>query len=137
MIFVLTLGIMVILCAMVLIFTQNMRVEALGSANRRSLSQASAIELGVEMLVLHTVETYPGDAVSITQMPAEGVAVGNGYFWILRPDPTSDQFYSFGITDEASKLNLNASVSDAAATGKSARDPAGVSADRPAGNVQQ
>ncbi|HEY1921343.1 MAG TPA: type II secretion system protein GspK, partial [Tepidisphaeraceae bacterium] len=47
------------------------------------------------------------DAMTITQVPAEGIQVGSGYFWILQYDPDSDQDYLYGITDEASKLNIN------------------------------
>ena len=32
--------------------------------------------------------------------------VGDGYFWLLRPS-ANESMYEFGISDEASKINLN------------------------------
>jgi type II secretory pathway component PulK len=107
-IFVTTLGIMVVLGALLLVFAQSMRTEAIASANRLASSQADAVEQGAEQWVLANVEEYTTDAVSITQLPAEAIPVGDGYFWILRPNQQSNSEYDFGIDDEAGKLNLNA-----------------------------
>lgn len=106
-IFITALGIIIILTGMVLVFAQEMRTEASASANRLSIAQADAVEQAAEMWVLGQMDSYPADAVTITTVPAEGVQVGAGYFWILHPDPTQDQQYAFGITDECSKLNIN------------------------------
>jgi type II secretory pathway component PulK len=107
MIFVTALGIIVILTGLALVFAQEMRTEALASANRRSQAQADSIELGAEQWVLAQVEAYQPDAMTITQVQAEAIQVGSGYFWITTPDPDSDQQYMFGITDESGKLNIN------------------------------
>ena len=40
--------------------------------------------------------------------PAEGMQVGDGYFWLLRQAPSDDDYGDFGLVDEASKFNLNA-----------------------------
>lgn len=106
-IFVTALGIIVILGGLVLVFAQNMRTESVASGNRLSYVQADAVEQGAEKWVLAQVESYPGDAVTITEVPAEALQVGSGYFWVLSRDPKGDQSYAFGITDEAGKLNLN------------------------------
>lgn len=106
-IFITALGVIVVLSGLVLVFAQSMRTEAIASANRMSYIQADAVEQGAEKWVLAQVEANRGDAVTITQVPAEGIQVGNGYFWILRPNPDSDQQYSFGIADESAKLNIN------------------------------
>ena len=107
MIFVTALGIIVILTGLALVFAQEMRTEALASANRRSQAQADAIEQGAEQWVLAQVDAYQTDAMTITQVPAEAIQVGSGYFWIMTPDPDSDQEFMFGITDESGKLNIN------------------------------
>ena len=106
-IFVTALGIIVILTGLALVFAQAMRTEALASANRRSQAQADAIELGAEQWVLAQTEAYQGDGGQITQVPAEAIQVGTGYFWIMQFNPDSDSTYLFGITDESSKLNIN------------------------------
>ena len=107
MIFVTALAIILILAGLVLVFCQDMRTEAVGSGNRLAYVQADAIEQGAEKWVLAQCESYPGDAITITEVPAEALQVGNGYFWILAPNATTDQQYWFAITDEAGKLNIN------------------------------
>jgi DNA uptake protein ComE-like DNA-binding protein len=118
MIFVTALGITVILSGLVLVFAQEMRTEAITAANRLAYTQVDAIEQGAEQWVLAQVEAYRPDAVTLSQVPAEALQVGPsgagntaapgaGYFWILTPDPDTDQAYQFGITDEAGKINLN------------------------------
>ena len=85
------LGIIVILAGMLLAYSVSMRSEGLASANRLSYAQADAVEQAAEMWVLAQIESYPADALSVTEVPAEGVQVGTGYFWILHPDPTQYQ----------------------------------------------
>ncbi|HSU68522.1 MAG TPA: helix-hairpin-helix domain-containing protein [Tepidisphaeraceae bacterium] len=106
-IFVTALGIIVILSGLVLVFAQSMRTEAVASGNRLSYVQADAVEQGAEKWVLAQCETYPGDGVTITEVPAEALQIGSGYFWVLAPYQQDDQHYQFGITDEAGKLNIN------------------------------
>lgn len=106
-IFVTALGVIVILTGLLMAYAQQMRVEAISSANRLAYVKADAIERAAESWVRAQVETTAPDAVTIMQIPAEAIPVGDGYFWILRADPNSDQNYSFGITDESAKLNLN------------------------------
>ena len=110
-IYILALGVTVVLTGMVLVFARNMRTESMASANRLSLAQADAIEKGAEQWALAQVNTYQRDAVTITQIPAEAIQVGDGYFWLLHPNPTTDQAYMAGIVDETSKLNINTAIS--------------------------
>jgi DNA uptake protein ComE-like DNA-binding protein len=111
-IFVTALGIILILSALVLVFCQDMRTEAIASGNRLAYVQADAIEQGAEKWVLAQAETYAPDAITVTQVPAEALQVGNGYFWILAPNPNTDQQYWFAITDEAGKVNINTAKSN-------------------------
>ncbi|HUB27047.1 MAG TPA: hypothetical protein VL992_16600, partial [Tepidisphaeraceae bacterium] len=97
----------VILAGLVLAFAEKMRTEALASANRLSYLQADAVEQAAEQFVLAQVDEYTTDAVTITEVPAAGLQVGNGYFWILRPNQDEDDQYDFGIADECSKLNIS------------------------------
>ncbi len=106
------LWIMIILVAVVLVLARSMRVEGVSSANRQSMIEADAIERGAEQFVLSQVDGSKGDAVSAISLNAEAMPIGTGYFWILRPDPDTDQNYGFGITDESSKLNLNVATTD-------------------------
>jgi len=107
MIFVVTLGIIVVLTAMLLSFAQEMRTEALSSANRLSAIQAEAIEHGAEQWAMAQVEANVPDALDITSVPADTLPLGGGYFWILRADPDQDNTHVFGIADESGKVNLS------------------------------
>ncbi len=111
-IMVAALWIMIILVAVLLVLARSMRVEGVSSANRQSLIEADAIERGAEQFVLSQVDGSKGDARTAVSGNAEAMPVGNGYFWILRPDPETDQTYAFGITDEGSKLNLNIATTE-------------------------
>lgn len=107
MIFIVTLAIIVLLTAMLLSFAQNMRTEALSSANRLSTIQAEAIEHGAEQWVLAQVEAGAPDVLAVTTVAADTLPLGGGYFWLLRTDPDQDTTHAFGITDEAGKVNLS------------------------------
>jgi type II secretory pathway component PulK len=120
MIFVTALGIIVILTALALVFANSMRTEALESANRRSQAQADAIELGAEQFVLAQIDAYRTDAYTITTevqtdtipLPSDG-SDKPGYFWILPSDLSQVNGGPVcGITDEASKLNINSTTAD-------------------------
>jgi DNA uptake protein ComE-like DNA-binding protein len=127
-IFIIALAITVILSALLLVYSQEMRTNASESANFASAAQADAVEQGAEQWVLAQVEanTTPlpaagGSSTSLggastaqdpTKIPAMALQVGGGYFWLLHPDPTQDQTYAFGIQDESGKLNLNSATSD-------------------------
>ncbi|HET6251703.1 MAG TPA: hypothetical protein VFE47_28720 [Tepidisphaeraceae bacterium] len=130
MIFVTAMWIIIVLAALVLIFAHEMRVEVVASANRAYTDQASSIEHGAEQYVLAAVDACGGDAITVMQTPCEQIQIsapadadgsfsGNGYFWIMQPYPDSDQtpnaqdYAAYGITDEASKLNLNVATSPA------------------------
>jgi type II secretory pathway component PulK len=106
MIFVTTLWVTLILAALVLVFARSMGVEALASSNRLAADQAAAVELGGEQWVLAQVDNVDGTADYVMNTNAEALPIGKGYLWLLRPaaDETS---YEFGLTDEASKLNIS------------------------------
>lgn len=106
-VFITAVCVVVVLGALVLIFARSMRTELTSADNRVSAEQASTIELGAEQYVISAVDACDGDAVTVMQTPAEQVALGDGYFWIMQPYPTDDSTYAFGITDENQKLNIN------------------------------
>jgi len=106
-IFITAVAIMLILGSLTLVFCMNMRAEAFSAANRVAYLQADAIEQGVEQWVLDLCENNPGDAALITQQPANAVPIGSGYFWILTPSDQGDDYFAYGISDEAGKININ------------------------------
>src|SRR5437660_4003449 len=99
--------VLVILGSLIIVMARSVQVEATASANRLSAIQTDAIERAAEQFVLAQVDGAQGDAVYVTSTDAEAIPVGDGYFWLLHPDPDDDRQYRFGIVDESSKLNLN------------------------------
>jgi type II secretory pathway component PulK len=108
--------IVIVLGALLLVFARSMRAEAIASGNRMAALQAAAIERGAEQYVLSLAEQAKGDFSQISDISAEQMPVGDpnapGYFWLIRPDPDDDQYYDFGLVDEASKVSLNAASVD-------------------------
>jgi hypothetical protein len=104
---IVTLGILIVLAAMVLVLAHSMRVEGLCSANRLSAQQAAAVEQGAIQYVIASVDGLDGGVPVEADLLSSGVQVGDGAFWLLRPDRDDDRQYAFGIADEGGKINLN------------------------------
>jgi type II secretory pathway component PulK len=100
--------VIVVLVGLVLVLGQTMRVELASSSNELSTLQAQSVEQGAIQYVLYNLASLQGQMPLATNMPCEAVQVGQGAFWILRSNETTDDFtYCFGVTDECSKVNLN------------------------------
>jgi type II secretory pathway component PulK len=111
------MGIMIVLTGLVLVFGRQMRVEALASGNLVASLQADAIVAGaakhvVNQLVTNLTTNFlePLQSNIDQEIQAQAVALGDGLFWIVRPNADDERQYSFGVVDEASKLNLNSSI---------------------------
>jgi len=110
---IVTMWILLVLAGLVLVLARTMRVEGDRSANGVAALQAAAIEQGAIQYVLAGVDGLAGRTPDDADTPCEAVLVGGGAFWILRPAGTdSPATYSYGITDEASKVNLNTAPLD-------------------------
>ena len=104
---IVTLWILVVLASMVLVLARSMRVEAICSANSLAFEQAAAAEQGAIQYVLAGLDGLNGQVPAETDLLCYGVQVGNGAFWLLRPDREDDRQLSYGLADEAAKINLN------------------------------
>jgi type II secretory pathway component PulK len=109
---IVAMWILLVLAGLVLVLARSMRVEGDRAANDLAAVQAAAVEQGAVQYVLANVDGLQGLVPADASTPCEAVAVGDGWFWILRPSASSDTAYSFGITDEAGKLNLNTATLD-------------------------
>lgn len=106
-ILIVTIWIVLALAAMVLALAPAMRVECDAAANYAAELQADAVEQGAIQYVATHVDSLKGQVPTDSNLPAEAVRVGDGAFWILRPNFDSDTVYAYGVVDEASKINLN------------------------------
>ena len=109
---IVTMWILLVLAGLVLVLGRAARVEGDRSANGLAEAQASAVEEGATQYVLARVDGLQGQTPPDADTPCEAVQVGDGAFWILRPTSKDDRTYSYGITDEAAKVNLNTATLD-------------------------
>jgi type II secretory pathway component PulK len=109
-ILIVTIWIVMVMVAMVLLLAQVMHVEMFCSANEQSSLQAQAVEQGAIQHVLSCVDSLKGQVPTESETPCQAVQVGAGAFWIIHPDFRDDVSLAYGITDEASKLNLNSAT---------------------------
>jgi len=109
---IVSMWVILVLVGLVLVLGRSARVDALSSANYVSSVQARAVAEGAAQFVLSRVEPSKGDPASALAEPCKRVQVGDGFFWILRPDLGDDRDYAFGIRDEASRINLNSASTE-------------------------
>lgn len=106
-ILIVTMWIILVLAGLVLVLGRTMRVEGNASANEAAELQADAIEQGAIQYILARTDGLAGAVPSDLDMPCDGIRVGDGAFWIIRPNFDDDTAYAYGLVDEASKVHLN------------------------------
>ena len=106
-ILIVTIWLMLVLAGLVLMLASAMQVEGVCSGNKSSSLQADAVEQGAIQYVLARVDSLQGLVPVVEDMPCQAVQVGQGAFWIIRPDYENDLACTYGLVDEAGKLNLN------------------------------
>jgi type II secretory pathway component PulK len=99
--------ILAVLVGLVLVLADSMRIEGACSANHAARNQAAAVEHGAIQYVLANLDGLDGQIPTEEEMPCQAVQVGNGAFWIIRPDFEDGKEEVYGLVDEASKANLN------------------------------
>ena len=111
-ILIVTLWILVVLAGLVLVLAQAMRVEGVCSANSLASQRAAAVEQGAIQYVIASLDGCTGQAPTEADLICQGVQVGNGAFWIVRPDPDDDRQLAYGLADEGGKINLNSATDE-------------------------
>ena len=109
---IVTMWILIVLAGMALVLAQAMRIEGTCSANHAARQQACAIENGAIQYVLASLDGLGGRTPDEANMPSDGVPIGDGAFWILRPDYEDGRQQAYGVVDEASKINLNTATQE-------------------------
>lgn len=100
------------MAGLVVMLSRSMRVESLASANLAASVQASAIERGAEQYVLAILTEQKDELADLDESYFAGIQVGDGYFWLLRPDYGDDRLPQFGLIEEAAKVNINTASYD-------------------------
>jgi type II secretory pathway component PulK len=106
-ILIVTMFIVFTLASLVLVMGASMRVEGMAAANMTASLQASTVERGAEQYVVALLTEQKDTLSDLTEDYFAAVQVGDGYFWIVRPDYGDDNLPVFGLTEENAKLNLN------------------------------
>jgi type II secretory pathway component PulK len=108
---IVTIWVVLVLAGLALVFARSMRVAAAVSANQVASLQAECVAAGALQYVVAKLsdqtQTQTQTATSTTTDLYEEMQVGEGYFWILHANLESDQELTYGLTDEAGKINLN------------------------------
>ena len=107
-----TIFIITMLAGLVIVLCRSMRVEAIASANEAASVQASAIARGAEQYVLGMLFQESDAVRDLPDSYFSAVQLGDGYFWIVRPDYGDPDLPVFGLGDEGAKLNLNTASYD-------------------------
>ncbi len=103
---IVVIWIVLILASLVIVLAHNIRVEAVAATNHVSQVKAEAVANGAIHYVFAELSKEDG-SVSYGDTPYEAMQVGDGYFWILRPNLSGERDYDFGLVDEVGKVNLN------------------------------
>jgi type II secretory pathway component PulK len=109
---IVTMWIVLVLAGLVLVFSRSMRVEAIATANHISSSQADAIAQGAVQFIRARLNEEDETLKLEGETPYEMIPVGEGYFWLLRPNLEDHRAYYYGIRDEAAKVNLNSATEE-------------------------
>ena len=107
---IVTIWIILVLAGLVLVFSRSMRVEAIASTNQLSSLKAEEIARGAVSFIRARLNENDIVLKLEGETPYEAKKIGNGYFWLLRPNYNDDDEYYYGIRDEAAKLNLNSAT---------------------------
>jgi type II secretory pathway component PulK len=107
-----TVWVIIALTAVVLVLARSMIVEALTSKQRIAIAKADAAERGVEQYLLSLVASELTTPGYIDQVNFEQRELGDCYFWLIKPDPSDATVRTYGIDDEAGKLDLNTATYD-------------------------
>jgi len=108
-ILIVTIWVVLVLAGLALVFARSMRVAAIVAANHAASLQAESIAAGAAEYAAAklTASEEEGTSILTDSESYEGKQVGQGYFWLLRPNLEDDRELNFGLTDEAGKINLN------------------------------
>jgi len=108
--YVISLLVTTVLASLVLVFAREMRVYTDSTANRVSALQARWVAYGALEAVRGDLANVilSGRAPQLDQVVSTGQVIGDGVFWLIRPNSTDDTRLSYGLQGEGGKINLDA-----------------------------
>lgn len=106
---VVAIAIVLALASLLFVFARQMQTEALASRNHASATEARLIAEGVARAIVADLadSIATGQPAELTLVTPEGGIVGDGMYWIIRPNAEDDTQPDFGLVREGGKININ------------------------------
>ena len=105
---IVTIWIVLVLAGMILVLARRIRVDALSTANSIAAMQAESVVNGaIEYILSEVSDSASESTVNYDTNPFEAMQIGDGFFWVIRPNLSDDRNIDYGLKDEAGKINLN------------------------------
>jgi general secretion pathway protein K len=111
-ILIVTMVVSFALAGTVLVLCRSMRVEMQTTANMAAAAEAAAVERGAEQYVVAMLAQDSETIRDLAEDQFTAIPVGEGFFWILRPDYGDPALPAYGLTEESAKLNINSASFD-------------------------
>ncbi len=112
---VVVLAMIVFLVAMALVFARQMQTEAVTAGNNVSQVQARMIAMGVIEAIKadlqNSIDAGENPAIDFLEVQAE--PLGNGLFWVIAQDFTTDEEPTYGVVPENTRLNVSVTPPEA------------------------
>ncbi len=111
---VVTLAVVLSIASLAIVFARQMQGDMFASRNAVSAAQAEAIVDGVTRAVVADLwdDLVNGTAPAVDLIDVEGGRLGDGAYWIVRPNFDDDTRWAFGVVGESGKLDLNRATSE-------------------------
>ena len=109
---IITMVVCFALAGTVLALSRAARVETIAAANLAASVQASSVARGAEQYVLALIAQERDSLDDLPESDFAAVQIGQGYFWVLRPEYDDPELPLFGLVDESAKLNINSAGYD-------------------------
>ena len=89
---IVTIWVVLVLAGLALVFARSMRVAAIVAANHVASLEAECIATGAAEYAMAKLTTSAQEETSVLMdsKPYEAMQVGQGYFWVLRPNLEDD-----------------------------------------------
>jgi type II secretory pathway component PulK len=111
---VVVLCFIVFLLSLSLVFARQMQTEAVTAGNSVSQTQARLIAQGVIEAIKADLQSSidAGDSPAIDFVEDQTVVLGDGMYWIIAHDFTTDEEPTFGIVPESTRVNVSVTPPD-------------------------
>lgn len=103
---IITIWVTTILAGVAVTLSWQIRTQSLQIENAIASTQAEFIVKGAIEYAKSKVEDYDATDTD-NEDDFKEIELGNGHFWLIKPNLSTDIEVSYGLSDEAAKVNLN------------------------------